>query len=154
MIRIWRISPAKYSRTILSGEGSYRRGGRWNSPGRNVVYMSESISLSALEVMTHSVKLRMLGDFVKFWVEIPPDAIRSVKKSALPSDWNAIPAPQSTQQIGDQWYDKQQSPVLQVPSTVIPQESNYLLNPGHPDFSKLKRGKPDPFVFDTRLYKI
>lgn len=136
---------------IFSGGGAYRQGGRWNSPGRAVVYMSESLSLSALESLVHMVKLHMMSGYKCVWVDIPEDRITAVAESELPADWKVIPAPQSTQQIGDNWFDEQISPALKVPSTVMPMEHNFVLNPSHPEFNTLQIGKIQDFKFDERL---
>lgn len=136
---------------VFSGGGAYRQGGRWNNPGRAVVYMSESLSLSALESLVHMVQLHMMSGYKCVWVDIPEDRITSITGSELPADWKAIPAPQSTQQIGDNWFDKRLSPALKVPSTIIPTEHNFVLNPSHPEFNALQIGKIQDFEFDKRL---
>ncbi|MEE4111280.1 MAG: RES family NAD+ phosphorylase [Desulfobacteraceae bacterium] len=151
---MWRLSPATYVDRIFSGGGAYRQGGRWNSPGRAVVYMSESLSLSALESLVHMVRLHMIRGYKSIWVDIPEAYITSIAKSELPADWKAVPAPQTTQHIGNNWFDKQLSPALQVPSTVIPMEHNFVLNPSHPEFNTLKIGNIQDFEFDKRLTSI
>ena len=70
---------------------------------------------------------------------------------ALPADWTEEPPPPSTKWIGDLWVKQARSAVLSLPSVVIPSETNYLLNPAHPDFRRIKFGKPAPFAFDPRL---
>jgi RES domain-containing protein len=113
--------------------------------------MSENLSLSVLESLAHMVTIRMMGAFGCVWVDIPEDAVIPFPAEELPSDWKAVPASQSTQQIGDNWYDKQASPVLKVPSTVNPFEFNFVLNPSHPEFQALIVGAPQAFPFDDRL---
>lgn len=151
MTRVWRISAAAYVNRIFSGEGAYRYGGRWNSPGSAVVYMSESLSLCALETLTHMVKMHMMQGYKCVWVDIPDDLISMVKPEALPADWRAIPAPKSTKGVGDKWFSSQETPVLRVPSTVIPVESNFVLNPSHQEFGELIIGEVQDFEFDERL---
>jgi RES domain-containing protein len=136
---------------MFSGEGAYRYGGRWNSPGRAVIYMSQSLSLSALELLTHMVKMHMMRDYKCVWIDVPEELITSVESDILPADWRAIPAPQSTKQVGDQWFDSLSTPVLKVPSTVIPLEHNYVINPSHPKFNALTSGQIQDFEFDERL---
>jgi RES domain-containing protein len=136
----------------MSGGGAYRRGGRWNSQGRAVVYMSESISLCVLENLVHMVKVPMLRSFKSIWVDIPQTLIHTLKEKDLPPLWKAVPAPKETKQIGDRWFDDKVSPVLKVPSTVVPNEWNFVLNPMHPDFNKLEIGQVRDFEFDERLY--
>jgi RES domain-containing protein len=154
LIRVWRLSSAAYADRIFSGGGAYRHGGRWNSPGRAVIYMSECLSLCALEALVHMVKLHMMQGFKCVWMDIPETMIAPLKEEDLPADWKAIPAPQSTKQIGDDWFDARVSPVLKVPSTVIPMEYNFVLSPAHPEFKTLKVGKIQDFEFDERLLRV
>ena len=151
MIRAWRLSPAAYVDRIVAGGGAYRQGGRWNSPGRAVVYMSECLSLSVLESLVHMVKMNMMRGFKCVWADIPNDLITTVEEKDLPADWKAVPAPASTKAIGDRWFDARISPVLEVPSTIISIEQNFVLNPLHPDFHRLQIGDILDFEFDTRL---
>ena len=151
MTRVWRISAAAYVNRIFTGEGAYRYGGRWNSPGHAVVYMSESLSLCALETLTHMVKMHMMQGYKCVWVEIPDELITIVEPEALPADWRAVPASKSTKKIGDEWLSSQRTPVLKVPSTVIPVENNFVLNPSQPVFDELTIGDVQDFEFDERL---
>lgn len=152
MIRVWRLVAAAYADRIMSGGGAYRRGGRWNSKGKAVVYMSESLSLCVLENLAHMVKVPMMRTFKSIWVDIPESLIHTLEKKGLPPSWKAVQALEATKQIGDRWFDDRVSPVLKVPSTVVPDEWNFVLNPVHPDFNKLKIGEICDFEFDKRLY--
>lgn len=138
-------------RTAFSGEGAFLFGGRWNSPGVSLVYTSATQSLAALEML---VNLDDPGDlvglkFVVIPVEVPEVCLGEVSK--LPRGWWTYPAPLATARIGDAWIASGNSPVLRVPSAVVRDEWNYLLNPGHPAFSKLTIGKAKRFAFDSRL---
>lgn len=152
MIRAWRLAAAAYADRMMSGGGAYRQGGRWNSRGRAVVYMSESLSLCVCENLVHMVKTPMLRSFKSIWVDIPESLILTLEEKNLPASWKAVPAPRSTRQIGDKWFDEKATAVLKVPSTVVPDEYNFILNPMHPDFGELKIGKISDFQFDERLY--
>jgi RES domain-containing protein len=77
--------------------------------------------------------------------------VEAVNPLTLPSDWSEEPPPPSSQAIGDLWVRKAPSAVLEIPSVIIPSETNYLINPKHPDFHKIHIGKPVPFAFDSRL---
>jgi len=79
--------------------------------------------------------------------------ITLIDDGALPSDWRSMPHPQSTQEMGAQWIREGSAAILSVPSTVIPQERNYILNPAHPDFKRIRIGKPQPFSLDPRMWK-
>jgi RES domain-containing protein len=81
------------------------------------------------------------------------DLVSDLSEADLPEDWNSRPISPSTRAIGDRWFKKQSSAVLRVPSIVVPDEYNYLLNPTHPDFAKIKIGKPIIYFFDPRLTK-
>lgn len=147
----WRIVQHKFVKAAFSGDGARRFGGRWNSPGRAVVYTAQSQSLAALEILVHVDSEELLQLYVAIPVTIPEHLFTQVRLSALPKNWRAYPAPRSTRAIGDAWLAQASSPVLQIPSVVIPFESNFLLNPAHREFSKLRIGKPVPFHFDPRL---
>ena len=151
MITVWRICPAWLVRTAFSGEGAFLFGGRWNSAGMRVVYASGAQSLAALEMLVH---LDDPGDlaalnFVIILVMFPENCVGEISK--LPRRWWVYPAPTATARIGDAWIESQTTPVLRVPSAVVRDEWNYLLNPDHPEFSKLQIGKAKRFAFDSRL---
>jgi RES domain-containing protein len=152
LIRAWRLVAAAYADRILSGGGAYRNGGRWNSRGRAVVYMSESLSLCILENLVHMVRVPMMQSFKSIWVDMPESSIHALEKMDLPPSWKAIPAPEATKKIGDRWFDEKVSAVLKVPSTVVPDEGNFVLNPMHPEFKKLRMGEVRDFEVDERLY--
>lgn len=147
----WRICKAKRRDSALSGEGAAKFPGRWNSAGRPVVYLGESRSLAALEVLVHVEDISLLSAIE--WLAIPvefPDALVSVPV-ALPADWDALPAPTATHKLGDDWLERKESLVLRVPSVVTKGEFNYLVNPAHADFRKLTVHPPEPYRFDHRI---
>ncbi|MBA4147247.1 MAG: RES family NAD+ phosphorylase [Verrucomicrobia bacterium] len=149
MDEAWRIVKEKHAATAFTGEGAAKAGGRWNSRGVFLVYASGSKSLATLESLVHlnpPVTFKYVAFSLKFdraFVEVFP-----IKN--LPAGWRAEPAPAFTQAIGDRWVKSARSPMLALPS-VITGETNYLLNPSHPDFKKITIGKPEPFTFDPRL---
>jgi RES domain-containing protein len=147
----WRIVQRRLVKSAFTGEGARRFGGRWNSPGRAVVYTGGSQALAALEMLVHLDSEKLLQSYVAMPVNIPERLIHRVRLSDLPRNWRAYPTPGTTRAIGDEWLARSDSPVLQVPSTVIPSEANFLLNPAHKLFHKLGIGKPCPFRFDARL---
>lgn len=147
----WRICKAKRRDSALSGEGAAKFPGRWNSAGRHVVYLGESRSLAALEVLVHTEDLMLLSAIE--WVAIPvefPDAVVSVPV-ALPPRWDALPPPAATHKLGDDWLEAKESLVLRVPSAVTKGEFNFLVNPAHGDFAKLKVHPAEPYRFDQRI---
>jgi RES domain-containing protein len=147
----WRICKKSHSKTAFDGEGARRFGGRWNNPGTTVVYVAESQSLAALEMLVHLHSADLLGKYVLIPVEIEESLIVEVNRSQLSKNWRSDPAPAAAKNIGDDWVQSATSVALRVPSTLVPGESNFLLNPKHQDFSKLRMGEPVGFQFDGRL---
>ncbi len=143
--RVYRVCRAVHAQ--LDGVGASDVGGRWNSPGRLVVYMAESISLAVLENLVHMSKV----DFPNSYVVVAADLPDSM--TILTED---IFGEQATNRdlraLGDRWIDSLASAVLQVRSAVVRVEHNYLLNPAHPDFHHIIVQPPEPFQFDTRLF--
>ncbi|QIB53071.1 RES domain-containing protein [Pseudomonas sp. OIL-1] len=148
----FRIVKKKWASTAFDGEGARRHGGRWNSKGQRCVYLSSSISLATLEVLVHLQSSDLLAAYVLFSVKIPVEHVRSLAKSDLPSNWQADPAPSETAAIGDGWLVSGDGVALVVPSTVIVQEKNILLNPAHPAFELIVATSTEVnFEFDPRL---
>jgi RES domain-containing protein len=150
MTRAWRIVKAIHASTAFDGEGAWRFGGRWNSPGTRVVYCSANLSLAALENLVH-LNPPVAFKSVAIGLEFHDRLIETVDAKSLPADWTEEPPPPSTMEIGDRWVKEGRSAVLQLPSAIIPSESNYLLNPSHRDFQKITIRKPAAFSFDPRL---
>jgi RES domain-containing protein len=148
---VWRIVHRRFAKIAFAGEGARLFGGRWNSPGRPVIYAAQSQALAALEILVHLDSEKLLRHYLAIPVTVPPHVIERFSLSSLPKNWRAYPAPRSTRAIGDAWLARAASLVLQVPSVVIPSEFNFLLNPAHPRFPKLRLGKSVPFLFDPRL---
>ena len=151
IITAWRITKRKHARNAFSGEGAREFGGRWNNPGSAVVYTAQYQSLAALEMLVHLDSSELLQKYVLIAVEFDESLITRVESSALPRQWRSEPPPPEVRLIGDEWILSGTSAVLQVPSALVPGESNSLLNPGHKDFAKLSFGKPLSFRFDPRL---
>ncbi len=155
MLRAFRIAKRKFSlnkSTMLSGRGALLYGGRWNSPGRAVVYTSQSLSLATLEVVVHLNATEKMMAYRSMALEIPDKLVLPMDPADLPADWDAMHVePKAAQSWGDAWFDDQISAVLEVPSVVIPSESNYLINPEHPDFKQIKRGPIERYFMDRRI---
>ncbi len=150
MLFAYRLTKAKYASTAFDGEGARLYGGRWNSVGTPVVYLASRLSLAALEILVHSKRPEDLMNYVYLKLEFEDS---SVSQLDLPKDWQQSPAPISTQKLGDSWVKEKGSLLLEVPSVIIPEETNYLLNPAHSEFEKLKIAEARAFGFDTRLWK-
>jgi RES domain-containing protein len=150
MPEAWRIVKAKHVATAFSGEGAAKTGSRWNSRGVAVVYTSATRSLALLESLVHLYP-PVLFRFKIIRIEFTDAIVERVKQSALPPDWRAQPPPPSTKQLGDAWVRASRSAVLAVPSVIVPDEFNFLLNPAHIDFQRIVIGKAADFGFDRRL---
>ncbi len=148
---VWRLCSAKYAATAFSGEGAELYGGRWSPPGIKIVYCAESRALAVVEILANAEEQERLSalKWVLVSAEIPGDQVE--KPARFPETWRQYPHPRDTQLVGSAWAKEQRSLALRVPSVVVPGEFNYLLNPAHPAFPKVKVGKPEPFTFDPRL---
>jgi RES domain-containing protein len=132
-----------------SGRGAADNGGRWNRPGIHVVYASASLSLATLEYLVNIESNELPSDLVVIAARIPDDIeVARVSARDLPVDWRSSPSPVNLKKIGEGWLRKAETAVLFVPSAVIPEENNILLNPAHPQFARVLIGKPTRFVFD------
>jgi len=148
----WRIDTAKRAAQSFTGAGAALAGGRWNPAGIRVVYVSQHLSTACLEKFIHLPKpVPASLRFVQFAIDFNGVAIERPKRSALPAGWREQPPSESTQAFGLEWYRSARTAVLAVPSAIIPEEENYVLNPTHPEFSRLKIARPRPFEYDVRL---
>lgn len=145
MISAWRITKQKHAKTAFTGEGARLYGGRWNSPGRLVVYTAESRALALTEILVHLESAAILSRYVVFKVDIEECLVEDLELEAPPKNWRAEPAPKRLQTLGDYWLDSGRSAVLRVPSAIVGGEFNYLLSPSHPDFPKLRIEGPEKF---------
>lgn len=151
---VWRICKQRWSDSAFSGEGARRTGGRWNYVGTPVVYSSATLSLACLELLVHADHDDLPDDLVAVPLVVPDDAsLVSINIDDLPANWREYPAPDELREIGSQWISSSQSLILQVPSAVIPQESNLLINPSHPEFPRCAVRSPLPFPLDPRLWR-
>ncbi|HEY2931677.1 MAG TPA: RES domain-containing protein [Acidobacteriota bacterium] len=145
---------AKNADFAFDGEGARVYGGRWNSPGTAMVYTAESISLAVLEVLVHVSNTTLLPSYVLCGIHFSESDIESFDARALPKNWRAYPAPPELQTIGDEWVKSGRSLSLKVPSSVVPEENIFLLNPAHKAFKSVRIDKPLTFKFDLRLLKL
>ena len=150
MTKAWRIVWTATVADAFTGEGARLFGGRWNSPGLPVVYASQHKSLAALEILVHLTP-KSPRDFQAFALEWNDALTETLPLSLLENDWFKRAPELSTRPHGDAWLTEKRSAVLAVPSAIIPEENNYLLNPAHPDFRKIHIGKAMPFSLDSRL---
>jgi RES domain-containing protein len=151
MASAWRIVLASEARHAFSGEGPRRYGGRWNSLGTAMVYVSEHQSTAALEVIVHNLPLSADIMFKAFRLEWPDSLTENLPMKKWPANWRISPPALETMEIGDRWTKEQRSAVLAVPSAISPDDRNFLLNPEHLDFKRIRRAPPIDYEFDPRL---
>lgn len=147
---VYRITNSHYKDDI-SGNGAKLKGARWNMPGSSMLYTAEHISLSTLELLVHIG----FNDIQKFYhilsIYIPDDAaMREINVNKLKPNW--LEDEDYTAFMGTGFINNNVNLVLKVPSAIIPEEHNYLINPNHNDFKKVKIKTSKPFIFDERLY--
>src|SRR6188508_110505 len=139
-MRFYRIADSRHSPE--SGEGARLHGGRWNSPGRAVIYACETMTGAMLEKLVHTN-----GRMPRHMVCVTYEGLDSLKTTSIdPADvpgWDA----------GDSWLAAAKTPVLRVPSVVFDVERNILINPAHADFSRIKVTGTEPVRWDERLFE-
>ena len=151
-MRLWRLTRAPFAAAAFDGTGAARGGARWNSRGVHVAYASSSRALAILEVLVHITRENAPSDYVFIEAELPDDAVEQLDPALLPTGWRTEPPPSSLRAIGDEWRHASRSLALRVPSAVVPEEFNILVNPTHARFGELQtNGKPQPVVLDPRL---
>jgi RES domain-containing protein len=154
MIVAWRLVKWQHRRSAFDGEGARLVGGRWNLPGSTVVYASGSLALAALETFVHLGRAATELKFSAIRIEIPEDvSVERITPKDLPARWRSEPPLQETMRMGTKWVQESRSAVLRVPSVIIPQEINLVLNPKHKEFGRLTIAPPESFTFDSRLWK-
>jgi len=152
-MRVFRLSKAKYKDT-LSGYGASLNGQRWNSKGTEVIYTAQSRALASWEVAVHLPIGLLPKDYFIVEIDIPDTIdILEIAIEQLPARWHAIPSLPASQKVGDRFVTENKYAVLKVPSAVVPGDFNYILNPKHPKFQKIKIVDATPFPFDPRLMR-
>ncbi|HEY7333534.1 MAG TPA: RES domain-containing protein [Bryobacteraceae bacterium] len=145
---VYRLASRRYP--VGDGLGASLYGGRWNHKGTPVIYAAASRALCALEVLANAGDLA--DDYIITPIEIPDElSTTAISIEMLPASWNRGEPIQETRDVGTEWAQSLRTPILVVPSAVVPRECNYVLNPRHPDFGRLRFGTPEPFYFDDRL---
>src|SRR5438128_10250862 len=147
----WRIVLESEAATAFSGEGAWRYGGRWNSRNVRVIYASEHQSTAALEVFVHNKPFSPNEKYKAFHLEWPDSLTELFPIKKLPPNWRVFPPPAETREIGDQWVREQRSAVLALPSVISPADTNFLLNPEHADFKRIRIHPPTALTLDSRL---
>ena len=150
MLTVWRLTTARRAESAFSGEGARLFGGRWNPKGIPVIYTAQTQALAVLEMMIQDEAFA--ARYVMIQAQIPAGvAIGQVDVRTLPAGWRSMRHIETSREIGAEWARSRRGAVLAVPSAVVPAETNYLLNPLHPEFKRIRIGKPASFRLDPRL---
>jgi len=152
-MEVFRLVRKKY-RIELCGKGAAISGARWNSKGIEMIYCAQNRALAMAEVLVHLTFATLPSDFVMLTISIPDEVLIVVlNPKKLNIDWNVFPSTFETPILGDDFIKKNEACVLKVPSAVVKGDFNYLINPSHPDFSKIKIVEQANFPFDKRIFK-
>jgi RES domain-containing protein len=149
-VHVWRIARAPFQ--ALDGEGARLNGGRWNPEGLPVVYTSTTLALAALEYLVHVDPEDVPVDLVAMRIRIPDDVPEErVAPADLPKDWSAVPDHPACVERGERCLKDGVAALLRVPSAIVPEEENLLINPRHPAASRIATEHARSFAFDPRL---
>lgn len=148
---VYRIARTIYIRD-LSGTGAKRYGGRWNPKGIALLYTSRHRSLAILELLVNTGMQALPKDLSMLKLELPKlNPSSEITAADLPGNWRNSPAPFQLAELGSEWAISNTALSLQVPSAVVPEEKNILINPNHPDFKKIRIESVSSFSLDSRL---
>lgn len=151
-MRVFRVCRKPFARAPLDGRGGLFVSGRWHTARHLVTYASESLALASLEVLVHCDADLLPTDLIAIEILIPRTVkLAELSVSRLPRTWRKYPGPASLQRLGDAWLNLSRGCVLRVPSAIVPTESNFLINPRHPDMAKISAVRKFDFRFDPRL---
>lgn len=153
-MKVFRISKAKY-RKDLSGKGAELFGGRWNPIGIPALYTSENRALCALEILAHTPKDFLPPKYIIQAIQIPKDLeslILALSNKELPRNWDSIQNIRETEELGKTYFENNYLGII-VPSVIIKQEKNIVLNPLHPKYAEIKITEEISFSIDDRLIK-
>jgi RES domain-containing protein len=151
--RIYRVLRKAYARAPFDGEGAYRYGGRWSSPGVRLSYASQHESLALLEYFVHLDADDPPRDLVLAVAEIPDDLGReAIERRHLPANWRDPVAPAELAWFGDDFGRRAKHCLLLVPSVLAPSENNCLINPAHPDYKAIRLRGLEPLSYDPRMF--
>jgi RES domain-containing protein len=149
---VWRIARRPHA-LDRAGAGAREYGGRWNHPGTPVIYAGRTVAIAALERFVHLVGIEP-PDLVLVRVQLPDGcSVEAPAPAALPAGWDAVPVQPASMDFGTAWARDRRSLVLHVPSALVPEEGNAVLNPGHPEFAGVRLSIERPFRYDPRMYE-
>lgn len=152
-LRAFRAAKARYS--VFDGEGARLAGGRWNSPGRSVIYASSCLAGALLEIAVHLGRVGLPGPHHAAMAEIPDDVAREIVDPGAIIGWDLMPDSPSARAFGDQWLHESRTAVLVVPAaTARPLQQHILFNPAHPEYRRIVIQPPAPVGWGVRLFMV
>ena len=152
-MQCWRLVPDAGKAAAFTSEGSREYGGRWNPKGTAVVYLADHLSLAALETYVLLPRAALSNPYLAYRVSFPDSIVpEGVGMEQLPDNWRINPAPPSTQAMAQEWLQEGKSLLLSVPSAIVPQERNLVVNLEHPDWASATVSEPERFYFDPRMW--
>ena len=153
-MEVFRIAKREFAQD-LSGTGARIYGGRWNKKGTSVIYTSENRALATVEYLVHISSVSIIPDRLCIVTIEIPDTVRvaEIKTKYFPSNWNKYPPPSKIPELGTEWIISNNSLLLRVPSAVVENEHNILINPIHPDMKYVKISDIRDYNLDNRLIK-
>jgi RES domain-containing protein len=153
-MRVFRVLRAAHGRAPFDGEGAYRFGGRWSSPGIRVAYASEHQSLAMLEYFVHLDPEDAPDDLILATADVPDKMSRErLELRNLPVNWREVPGPPELAQFGDDFVKMAATCLLLVPSALATHEYNWLINPLHPEFAEITQNAAEPLRYDPRMFR-
>jgi RES domain-containing protein len=148
---LYRIVHHRYQDDPFSGKGGLYNKSRWASKGQLVGYASDHLATATLEKLAGVQRGDLMSEMVYARAEIDDAYTTTLPREQLPANWNALPAPDGTRQLGDAWLDEKASAILSIPSVVLPESTNYVINAAHPDISHLEVATVQPLLLDHRI---
>ncbi len=148
---VYRLAKHQYA-LDLSGKGAELFGGRWNNKGKAMLYTSENRALCLVEIAVHTPLGIIPQDYMMTTIKIPDKWITTLPVNELPADWDHVPHSASTQALGDRFLNEGRSLALKVPSALVKNEFNVLINPIHKAIQLVKIISMEAFDFDSRIF--
>ena len=151
-MKAWRLFPERFRETAFTGVGGLYAARRWNHLGTPMVYCATSPALAALEFFVNLEPNEAPDDLLLAEAAIPDELVKQLDMGLLPADWRELNS-LACRDLGSGWAASGRSVALQVPSAVVESDWNVLLNPRHPEFSKIQLVSPKPFRYDERMFR-
>ncbi|MGO8933278.1 MAG: RES family NAD+ phosphorylase [Terracidiphilus sp.] len=151
-MHVWRLFPGRFRDSAFTGVGGLYAARRWNHLGTPMVYAATSRALAALEFFVNLEPIEAPNDLLMAEATVPDSCVEAIGLNVLPSNWRGLNN-QRCRDLGSEWAASGRSVALKVPSVVVDGDWNVLLNPKHPDFSKVKIGPAKAFRYDERMFR-